>query len=408
MRTGGAQWTVLILDDGEMSHVNSEFSYTHSNYVVNTSRDPSAHDDFVDFLSDDACQIAFSTISQWDDYKATDLVALTDVAARANVAQVWFKDESSRFGLGSFKALGGAYAVSRLATDYEHSRGSLDGFSVATATDGNHGRSVAWGAQRLGLECHIFIHAHVSQVRADAMAALGAHIHRVDGNYDDSLVACEQMAAESDWQIVSDTSWEGYESVPLDVMAGYTVMAREIVAQLNGVVPTHCFIPAGCGGLAGAMLTYFWHTWGEQLPRIVVVESAMSDCVFQSISNQNLTMMHIVDETVMAGLSCGEVSRVVWPVLAKGVSHVVTIPDAGVRPMMRWLAHPADARRPSIEGGECSAASAIALMAGCADHALGQSLELDGNSTVLLLGTEGATDPEFYAQAMAGADGKQN
>ena len=383
--------------------MNPEFSYTHSNYVVNTLRDPSAHGDFVEFLSDDACSSAYSAISQWDGYEPTDLVSLTDVAADANVAQVWFKDESSRFGLGSFKALGGSYAVSMLAAEYERSHGSLDGFSVATATDGNHGRSVAWGAQRLGLECHIFIHAHVSQVRADAMAALGAHIHRVDGNYDDSLVACEQMAAENHWQIVSDTSWEGYESVPLHVMAGYAVMAREIVAQLDGSIPTHCFIPAGCGGLAGAMTAYFWRTWGEQLPRIVIVESGMSDCVFQSISNQNLTMMHIVDETVMAGLSCGEVSRVVWPVLRQGVSHVVTIPDEGVVPMMRWLAKPTDARRPSIEGGECSAASVIALMAAAADNALATSLGLDSNSTVLLIGTEGATDPEFYAQAMVGA-----
>jgi diaminopropionate ammonia-lyase len=382
--------------------VTSDFPYTHTQYVVNEAHDPGAHGNFVDFLSDAACSAAYTAISGWDGYQPTALVSLTDFAAKADVSSVLFKDESTRFGLGSFKALGGSYAVAKLAAEYEQATGTLDGFSVATATDGNHGRSVAWGAQRLGLECHIFIHAHVSPQRADAMVALGARIHRVNGNYDDSLVACEQMASENQWQIVSDTSWDGYESVPFHVMAGYAVMAREIVVQLGGTIPSHIFIPAGCGGLAGAMVGYFWRVWGEQLPRIVVVESSMSDCVYQSITNQNLTMMHIVEETVMAGLSCGEVSRVVWPVLRQGVSHVVTIPDAGVIPMMRWLAQASASGRESIEAGECSAASAIVLMAGTADQALAKSLGLDRNSTVLLLGTEGATDPEFYAQAVAG------
>ena len=380
--------------------MSSVFPYAHSDSIVNVSHAPSAFGEFASLMPASECATAMSVISAWDGYAATPLTDLIDIAASANVKRVMFKDESSRFGLGSFKALGGSYAVARLAKEYADEHGSMTGFSVATATDGNHGRSVAWGAKRLGLECHIFIHAHVSAQRADAMAALGAEVHRVDGNYDDSLVACEDMSKQHGWQIVSDTSWEGYETVPLHVMAGYSVMAAEVVEQLRGSIPTHCFIPAGCGGLAGAMVAFLWRTFGHQLPRIIIVESSMSDCVFQSVANQDVTLMRVVDETIMAGLSCGEVSRVVWPVLQKSISHVITIPDEGVAPMMRWLARPESADRPSIEGGECSAAGLIALMACARDPALAASVGLDEHASVLVFGTEGATDPELYARVM--------
>ncbi|NKC14012.1 MAG: diaminopropionate ammonia-lyase [Gammaproteobacteria bacterium] len=383
--------------------MDAQFSYTHSQYVVNQFRDSGAHGEFAQFLSAARCAAARATITQWQGYCPTPLVTLSDVAAAAQVGRVFYKDESARFALGSFKALGGSYAVAELARSYKDNHGHLDGFAVATATDGNHGRSVAWGAQRLGLECHIFIHAHVSQARADAMAALGAQVHRTEGNYDDSLVVCERMAAEHNWHIVSDTSWEGYESVPLQVMAGYSVMAAEIVTQLDGLIPSHFYIPAGCGGLAGAMLAYCWPVWRGRLPRIVVVESMMADCVYRSIKSQDRVGMHIVEETLMGGLSNGEVSQVVWPLLKKGVSAVITIPDEGVMPMMRWLAKPTCAERPPIEGGECSAAGLIALMASASDSALARSLGLDSTSTVLVLGTEGATDPGFYRRALSEA-----
>lgn len=382
--------------------MSTDFRYSHSRCVTNQLLDVTAYGDFADLLARSQCERAIAAISQWEGYAPTPLVEVTDVAAAAGVASVLFKDESSRFGLGSFKALGGAWAVSKLAGLHAATHGDLTGFAAATATDGNHGRSVAWGAKRLGIECHVFIHAHVSEQRADSMAALGATVHRVNGNYDDSLVACEQMAAGHGWQVVSDTSWEGYEAIPLEVMAGYSVMAEEILTQLDGAIPTHFFIPAGCGGLAGGMLAYLWPVWRERLPKVVVVESMMSDCVCRSIENQDLLMLDVTEETVMAGLSCGEVSRVVWPLLKKGVSHVITIPDDGVMPMMRWLARPTTLERPAIEGGECSAASLIALMATRSDPAMGDTLGIDADSTVLVLGTEGATDPDFYARAMHG------
>ena len=383
-----------------------DFSYEYCKHLRNPAHDVNAHSEFSEVLLQADCRHAQQEISSWEGYAATPLIELPDFATAAGVGSVVYKDESPRFGLGSFKALGGSYAVAQLADEYRKQHGSLAGFAVATATDGNHGKSVAWGAQRLGVECHIFIHAQVSQQRSDAITELGAHVHRVAGNYDDSLVECETMARAHGWQIVSDTSWEGYETVPVQIMAGYSVMAAEIVAQLKGKIPTHFFIPAGCGGLAGGMLAYFWQVWKEQLPAIVIVESEYSACVYKSIEADDAIQLNVVEETVMAGLSCGEVSQIIWPLLRRGVKHAITIPDEGVVPTMRSLAKPAGDDRPAIEAGECSAAGLIALLAAAGNTELQQALDLNQASRVLVLGTEGATDPEFYHRAIYGTKQK--
>ena len=377
------------------------YPYTHTNYLRNSAYDARAHACAGELFSLEECRSAADAIAQWPDYKPTPLVDMTDIAEAAGVARISYKDESGRFGLSSFKALGGSYAIQQVAESAAKEAQELR--AVATATDGNHGRSVAWGAQNLGIDCHIFLHANVSQSRADAMAAYGAQIHWVDGNYDDSIAACTRMATDQGWQIVSDTSWEGYREVPRQVMIGYTTMAAEIVEQLRGERPTHIVLQAGCGGLAGAMIAYFWQVWSDNVPHIIIVESDKSDCVYQSLNQSRVLLVDIVDETIMAGLSCGEVSQLAWPLLQKGAEHVVTINDLGVGPMMRRLAQAADGR-PALEAGECSAAGLIALMAAEADPDLAAELSLDANSSVLVLGTEGATDPEIYQQIMAETD----
>jgi len=194
---------------------------------------------------------------------------------------------------------------------------------------------------------------------------------------------------------VSDTSWEGYRDIPNQVMAGYTVLADEIVEQLDGEIPTHIFLQAGCGGMAGALMGYFWQHWRDKLPNIVIVESDMSDCVYQSLKQQSIVLVDIVEETLMAGLSCGEVSELAWPLIQLGASHVITLNDDGVAPMMQWLAKPT-VDRPSIEGGECSASGLIGVMCASQHDALKLQLGLDSQSSVLVFGTEGATDPEQY------------
>lgn len=381
--------------------------YTCTTHFTNSKRDVSASHTADQLFAHDDCATAREVIKQWAGYKPTELLSLGDIATEAGVAKVLYKDESQRLGLGSFKALGGAYAVGRVAQQYADA-GHDKPLVVCTATDGNHGRSVSSGAQRLGIECHIFIHAEVSQNRADSMAELGAIIHRVDGNYDDSIAECIKVSEQHGWQIVSDTSWEDYREIPTQVMAGYTVLAAEIVEQLqqqenaDQQIPTHIILQAGCGGMAGALMGYFWQQWREQLPEIIIVESKMSDCVYQSLKADNIVLVDIVEETLMAGLSCGEVSQLAWPLIQRGVSHVITIDDSGVAPMMRWLAQPSG-ERPAIEAGECSASGLIGLMAIQNDPELATATGINKDSRVLVIGTEGATDKALYEQMIAGA-----
>ena len=372
--------------------------YSYSQHFSNPAQDNSAYAEAMSSIGSkaflDDCQRAQSAIKQWPGYESTDLLSLTDIAEKAKVSKIYYKDESSRLGLGSFKALGGSYAIQSLVAN--HKEKSAQPLIVCTATDGNHGRSVAWGAQLLGVECHIFIHANVSQSREQSMAELGAIIHRVDGNYDVSVAACIEMSEAHQWQIVSDTSWPGYDEIPKQVMAGYSVMADEIIQQLGNERPTHIFIQAGCGGLAGAMIAYFWQHWGRSLPTIIIVESDLSDCVYQSLVNNQIKLVDIIDETLMAGLSCGEVSLLAWPLLQKAVGHVITFNDDGVVPMMRWLAKPDNQSRRAIEAGECSASGLMGLMAIQNDPKLAAEMGIDEQSIILVLGTEGATDPDFY------------
>lgn len=368
--------------------------YTYTKHLANAQRDVSASHVADALFPNDDCAKAKSIISTWPGYMPTPLHSLPDIAQAAGVARIHYKDESTRLGLGAFKALGGAYAV-RNWYDTQQALGCSENLAVCTATDGNHGRSVAWGAQQLGIECHIFIHAGVSQNRADSMTELGATVHRVEGNYDFSIAECIRLSEQHGWQIVSDTSWEGYRDIPNQVMAGYTVLADEIVAQLDGEIPTHIFLQAGCGGMAGALMGYFWQQWREELPSIVIVESDMSDCVYQSVKQQSIVLVDIVEETLMAGLSCGEVSELAWPLIQRGASHIITLNDDGVAPMMQWLAKPT-ADRPVIEGGECSASGLIGLVSASQDESLKSQLGLDSSSSILVIGTEGATDAEQY------------
>ncbi|HCD79152.1 MAG TPA: diaminopropionate ammonia-lyase, partial [Alphaproteobacteria bacterium] len=293
---------------------------------------------------------AKAEISSWDSYAPTALIDLPDIAAHLGVRRVVFKDESTRFGLGSFKALGGAYAVQQLVARTRAEGGTAADLVVATATDGNHGRSVSWGAQRAGCTAKIYIHENVSLAREEAMTAFGADVIRVPGNYEASLAVCKADAAANGWHLVSDTSWEGYHDLPIRIMAGYTVMGAEAIEQMGADRPTHALLPVGVGGLAAGVIAPLWHAMGRDLGRMIAIESSLSACMHDSIVAGEPTVINTTEETLMAGLSCGEVSDVAWQILKPTLSHCITISDDAVRPLMRWFHH----RTPSIEAGECS------------------------------------------------------
>jgi len=356
---------------------------------------------------------AIAEIKTWPGYEPTPLRNLDRLAGALGVRAVLYKDESSRFGLGSFKALGGAYAVIRLLSDKlglstaeiraGKGREAAQAITVTSATDGNHGRSVAWGAQQAGCRCRIYIHAKVSEGRAKAMEALGATVVRIDGNYDESVRVCARESASNGWFVVSDTSYDGYVDIPRQVMAGYSVIATEVLAQdapKSGGPITHVFVQAGVGGLAAGLISRLWMELGEERPRLVIIESEYAACLMKSAKQGRASSVKIRHETMMAGMSCGEVSLLAWEILRRSASDFVTIADGAVAPAMRMLASGV-AGGGEIEAGECSVAGPVALIAACCDQRRRGRMGLDGESRVLVIGSEGATDPAIYNEILA-------
>lgn len=336
---------------------------------------------------------SFTSISAWPGYQPTPLKSLDGLARELGVATICYKDEGSRFGLGSFKALGGAYAVRCLI---ENSTADPRTITVASATDGNHGRSVAWGAKTQGCQCVIYIHSEVSAGREQALSAQGARVVRIDGNYDDSVRRCYADAKENGWIVVSDTSSDdASDAVAKTVMAGYSVMVAEIVAQLAGLVPTHVFVQGGVGGLAATVCEYFHLTWGTAAPHFVIVEPELAPCLFESARCGERSSVDVRQETIMAGLSCGEVSNIAWPTLSRFADDFLTLADSTVVPTMRLLAD-APFNDVPIVAGESAVAGLAGFICAIRQHTLRSSLRLDKYSNVLVIGTEGATDPALY------------
>ena len=369
--------------------------------VANKGHQKTAFPNASKSLNDQNMSAALKEISSWPGYRPTPLHNLSDIAAACGVKAVLYKDEAPRFGLGSFKALGGSYAVASLISAQETLGIKASDITVATATDGNHGRSVSWGAKLAGCTAKIYIHENVSVAREQAMQSFGADVIRVGGNYEASLAACKSASETNGWHIVSDTSWEGYQDIPLQVMAGYSVMSHEVLKQMEGMRLTHAFLPVGVGGLAAGIVAPLWQSMGDKLCKVISIESDMSACFLKSIEAQTPIFLEISKETLMAGLSCGEVSQLAWDVLHPTLSHCLSITDDAVAPLMRFLGYGLGDNL-SIEAGECSTAGLAALMAAKRDPDLWLDLELDENSVVLLIGTEGATDPELYQSIMSG------
>jgi len=355
---------------------------------------------------------AYNEIRQWQDYQPTPLLSLCHIAEQLGVAELYYKDEGPRLGLGSFKALGGAYGVLQLLqqklsekvgtkVSFEDIRGGkyhklTRELTVITATDGNHGRSVAWGAKLFGCSCRIYIHAEVSEERQKAMEELGAKVIRIKGNYDDSVDLAASESITHDWFIVSDTSYEGYTEIPRHIMAGYTVMVKEIISQLGQKpLPTHILLQGGVGGLAGAVSACFWEEFSDKCPRIIIVEPDRAACLMASAIAGKATSVEVTEETIMAGLSCGKVSMLAWEIIDQAADDFLVIPDDTIPDMMRLLAKGYNDGN-QIVAGESAVAGLAAILAAHQDKEKFEALGLNTESRVLLIGTEGATDPAIY------------
>ena len=371
--------------------LNSEvLQWKYERFLINKNSNFNK-EKILQILSAEDIDIAYKTISSWDNYLSTPLISLNKLNEKLKLNRIFYKDESKRFHLKSFKALGGAYAVEKIIKGNDKN-------VISTATAGNHGRSVAWGAQKNGLECKIFISEFVSESRAKVMRNFGADVIRVKGNYEDSLNECIMQSNKNNWQIVQDVAWEDYKLVPKLTMAGYSVMMKETSEQIKNEKISHVILQAGVGGMAAAMVAGIAR-YLDYIPQIIVVEPDSAACVLESINKGKIEKISIEKESIMGGMSCGEVSLVPWEILKNSVHFCVTVSDDYISKTVKYLANK-EFSNDKIIGGECSTPGIVSLAGLNNDDETRKKINLNENSNVLIFGCEGDADEELYQKLL--------
>ena len=373
-----------------MSEKSEVLNWKYSRFFTNLKNNFSK-DNILNVLPKNNIDEAYNIISRWDNYSPTPLISLNKLSEKLGLNKIFYKDESKRFHLKSFKALGGAYAVEKVT------KGNKE-VVVSTATAGNHGRSVAWGSKKLGLKCKIFISEYVSEFRAEAMRSFGADVIRVEGNYDNSLKECIKQSKQNNWQIVQDVAWQDYKLVPKLTMAGYSVMMKEISEQINNQQISHIILQAGVGGMAAAMVAGIAR-YLDHIPKVIIVEPESAACVLESIKVGKIEKISIKKESLMGGMSCDEVSLVPWEILKNSVSYCVTVSDDYISKTVKFLAN-SEFSDEKIIGGECSTPGIISLVGLCNDVEIKKKININENSNVLLFGCEGDADEELYKKLL--------
>ena len=369
----------------------------------------------ISFFSVEEAKKAHDFHKTFPVYQKTPLVSLEKLAEKLQVKSIYLKDESYRFGLNAFKVLGGSYAIAkeigkRIEKDITEltaesilsaeTKAQLGDITFVTATDGNHGRGVAWTANQLGQRSVVYMPKGSALERLENIRKEGAEAEITDMNYDEAVRLAQKMAEEKGWVVVQDTAWEGYEDIPLWIMQGYTTMGYEIMEQIPER-PTHIFLQAGVCSMAGAMTGFFSNLYpGEEKPIITIVEPAKADCLFRTAQADD-GKLHIVTgdmDTIMAGLACGEPCTIGWDVLKGYADAFIRCPEYAAADGMRILAAPAKGDTP-VTAGE-SGAAAFGCMANILlDENLAEwkkLLQLDESSRILCISTEGDTDKQNY------------
>ena len=373
-----------------MSTESEVSNWKYSHFLKNEKNNFSKND-ILSVLPKHDIDVAYKIISRWDNYFPTPLISLNKLSEKLKLNKIFYKDESKRFHLKSFKALGGSYAVEKVT------KGNKE-IVISTATAGNHGRSVAWGSKKLGLKCKIFISEYVSESRAEVMRNFGADVIRVKGNYENSLNECIKQSNQNNWQIVQDVAWQDYKLIPKLTMAGYSVMMKEISEQINNQQISHVILQAGVGGMAAAMVAGIAR-YLNHVPKIIIVEPESAACVLESIKTGKIEKISIEKESLMGGMSCGEVSLVPWQILKNSVSHCVTVSDDYISKTVKFLAN-CEFSDEKIIGGECSTPGIISLVGLCNDVKIRKNINLNEDSNVLLFGCEGDADEELYQKLL--------
>ena len=378
------------------------------------------------FLSQEEIKSVRNFHATIEGYKATPLVSLDDLAKGLGVSRIYVKDESYRFGLNAFKGLGATYAIAKLicekldvdinsiSFDYLKSpevAEKIKDMVFVTATDGNHGRAVAWAATQLGCKSIVYMPKGSSIRRLQHIKDAGADVSITDVNYDEAVRIAKRKAEEIGGYVIQDTAWEGYEKVPNWICQGYTTMAYEAIDQmkLEGITkPTHLFLQAGVGSFAGAVLGYYANVFKGELPITTIVEPENAATIYKSaLTNDGEPHAVTGDlETIMAGLACGEPNVVTWEILRDFAKAYVSCPDYVAARGMRILANPVGNDKKVISGE--SGAVGLGLVSLLLEREelkeLKDQLQLDENSVILCFSTEGDTDPEHYNKVVY--DGK--
>lgn len=384
----------------------------------NNARTKTSNKTSVDFIGTEVTAKVRAFHKSFPQYQLTPLHSLEALAKSMGVNAIWVKDESYRFGLNAFKVLGGSYAIGkylaeRLDTPLEDlsfeklkskdMKEKMGDITFVTATDGNHGRGIAWAARELGQKAVVYMPKGSSQIRLDNIKNEGAEASITELNYDDAVRLADRYAQDHGGVLVQDSSWEGYMDIPTWIMQGYATLVDEAVAQIKAMGedrPTHVFLQAGVGSFAGSILGYLVSAFGEDYPVTVIVEPDDAACLFKSIRIGDGEPHAVTGDmpTIMAGLACGEPSLVAWGVLRDYADGYLSCPDAVAAKGMRILGNPLQGD-PQVISGESGAVGmgVLSLLTSSPEYKdLAAQLKLDAHSKILIISTEGDTDPENY------------
>lgn len=374
----------------------------------------------AEFFDGEAIEKVGNFHKSFPEYKVTPLQSLDKLAEKLGVSSIWVKDESYRFGLNAFKVLGGSYAVGKYLAEkldmdiselsFEKLRTKeikekLGEITFVTATDGNHGRGIAWAARQLGQKAVVFMPKGSSEIRLNNIRNEGAEASITDFNYDDAVRLANKYAAEHNGVLVQDSSWEGYEKIPTWIMQGYSTLIVEAIEQIKAEgkdKPTHVFLQAGVGSFAGSVQGYLAAVFGEDRPITAIIEPNEAACIYKSVKEGD-GKPHAVTgymPTIMAGLACGEPSTVAWGILRDYADMYVSCPDYVTARGMRILGNPLSGD-PNVVSGESGAVGLGFLSLIMQDDRLkeiAEKLNINKDSKILVISTEGDTDPEGYRE----------
>lgn len=370
-----------------------------------------------DFANDKIATSVANFHESLPNYKPTPLVRLSSLADKLGIDELLIKDESQRFELNAFKVLGASYAIAKVLGnklnlgDYEltyerilSEKSKFQEITFVTATDGNHGRAVAWAAEKFSCKAIVYMPKGSSLARLKAIKQFGSEASITDKNYDDTVIYAEKMAKDNGWVLLQDTSWDGYEEVPIHIMQGYFTLITEFLRQEQNIWPTHVFVQAGVGSLAAAILAYLYNLTNKTTPIFVVVEPQGAPCLYESIKLCDGEPYRIKGDlaTIMSGLACGEPSHLGLRILKAGTNAFIKCSDDVARRGMKVLGNPLAGDQAIISGesGAVTLGLVYELLSNRQPCNIKDELCITSNSKILLFSTEGDTDPDAYREVV--------